>query len=86
MSQNYYCYIRSSCGDYLEDGYTDSSLCVINSLDFEKLFIHGYSIEIIDFVSNIECPPSFLARYRRLSRRTVDYVLLFSKLPNCKRL
>ena len=86
MSQSYYCYVRDSHGDCLEDVFTDSRLCLINSLDFESLINRGYSIEIIDFVSQYETTSSYRSRCRRLSRRTTDYILSYNKLPNKKRL
>ena len=86
MSQIYFCYVRDSYGRILEDGFSDSVLCVLSSLDFPSLINHGYSIEIIDFYFMSPPTRSLLSRYRRISRRITQYIIAYNKLPNKKRL
>ena len=84
MSQNYYCYVRDSFGECLQDGYSDVIICILNSLDFATLVNHGYSVEILDLVD--ASSREFSLYCRRLSRRTTKYILTYDKLPKRKHL
>ena len=84
MSNIYFCHVRDSFGQILSDDLCSFRVCMLSSLDFETLVFHGYSVEIIDLVDS--SPRSYHSYCRRLSRRTVQYIINFNKLPNCKRL
>ena len=84
MSKIYFCYIKVKGGQRLVDSFTNTSLCAISSLDFERLNCFGYIVEVLDvyYVGS----SSAMCRYRRLSHRISDYIINFGKLPNFRRL
>ena len=84
MSKIYFCYIKEKGGQRLVDPVTHTCVCVISSLDFERLNCFGYIVEVLDvyYVGSA----SSMKRYRRLSRRISDYIINFGKLPNFRTL
>ncbi len=84
MSQIYFCCVSDSDRNFLSDSVTDSSACLLSSLDFPQLFAYGYNVTIVDIF--VPLNPSHQRRVRRLSRRISDYICKFGKLPNYKRL
>ena len=85
MLQDFFCFIRDKHCDCLTDGLSDERLCVLNSSDFPKLIVAGYSIEIIDFFDT-EFDPELHSRFLRRSHFVTRFVIKHNKLPLIKRL
>lgn len=85
MAKFYYCNVqRGTENRPLSDNVTESTVCVLCDLDFPRLFSHYYHVLVLDEYFTFDRNHSL--RRRRLSRRVVDHILQFDKLPFTKRL